>query len=436
MSRVRNADIRSELRPAARLMKLTFTASGAATFEKYDRQCVKKYRGKWKSRNTIAEEKAIVREDGTILRLLVVRCEEGTRAEATGLLWLHDGGFAFGVPEQESLLVDMFCGDGSCVAVLPDYTKSTESPYPYALEDCHKALLWMKNNAEELGINRSQLFVGGSGAGGGLTAALCLRARDVRDVNIAFQMPISPMLDDRMESESARDNNAPVWDSRKNRAAWDLYLQDMNEEIPVYAAPGREEDVHGLPAACSIVGDLEPVKDETVLYFTRMKKAGIPVSLRVYHGCFHNFENTAVNSNVALNAHRYLVDSFRYAQHHYFAHNKVAPPPEAFAESMRQPEAEQAPAEETTASIAEQAPAEETTASIAEQAPAEETTASIAEQAPVEEAAVPIAEQAPVEEAAEPISEQALAEEVTEAAATLAHTEDVEESATGQEAAE
>jgi hypothetical protein len=281
----------------------------------------------------------------------------------------------------------------------------------------------MKNNAEELGINRSQLFVGGSGAGGGLTAALCLRARDVRDVNIAFQMPISPMLDDRMESESARDNNAPVWDSRKNRAAWDLYLQDMNEEIPVYAAPGREEDVHGLPAACSIVGDLEPVKDETVLYFTRMKKAGIPVSLRVYHGCFHNFENTAVNSNVALNAHRYLVDSFRYAQHHYFAHNKVAPPPEAFAESMRQPEAEQAPAEETTASIAEQAPVEETTASIAEQAPVEET-------------AVPIAEQAPVEEAAEPISEQALAEEVTEAAATPAHTEDVEESATGQEAAE
>lgn len=349
MSRVRNADIRSELRPAARLMKLTFTASGAATFEKYDRQCVKKYGGKWKSRHTIAEEKAIVRDDGTILRILVVRCEDGTREEATGLLWLHDGGYAFGVPEQESLLVDMFCGDGSCVAVLPDYTKSTESPYPYALEDCYKALLWMKNNADELGINRSQLFVGGSGAGGGLTAALCLRARDVRDVNIAFQMPISPMLDDRMESESARDNNAPVWDSRKNKAAWELYLQDMHEEIPVYAAPGREEDVRGLPAACSMVGDLEPVKDETVLYFTRMKKAGIPVSLRVYHGCFHGFETTAVNSNVALNAHRYLVDSFRYAQHHYFAHNKVAPPPEAYVENPAPADQEQIPLEEAAA---------------------------------------------------------------------------------------
>ena len=322
MSKVRNSDIRSELRPSAQLLKLTYTAASETAFEKYDRQCIRKYRGKWKSRNTIAEEKAIVRNDGSILRILVVRCEEEREdEEVTGLLWLHDGGFAFGVPEQESMLVDMFCGDGSCVAVLPDYMKSTESPYPSALEDCYRVLLWMKDNAAELGINRDQIFVGGCGAGGGLTAALCLRARDMRDVRIAFQMPISPMLDDRMESESAKDNNAPVWNGRKNRVAWDLYLRDMKEEIPVYAAPGRETDLKGMPPACSIVGDLEPVKDETVLYFARMKKADVPVSLRVYHGCFHSFETTAVNTNVALNAQRYLLDSFRYAQKKYFAHN-------------------------------------------------------------------------------------------------------------------
>ena len=322
MSKVRTSDIRSELRPVAQLLKLTYTASNEAAFAKYDRQCIRKYRGKWKSINTIAEEKAIVRDDGSILRILVVRSEDKESEQATGLLWLHDGGFAYGVPEQESILVDLLCGDGSCIAVLPDYTKSIEDPYPAALSDCYKVLLWMKDNAEDLGINRNQLFVGGSGSGGGLAAALCLRARDVRDVRIAFQMPISPMLDDRMESESAKDNNAPVWDSKKNRAAWDLYLKDMEEGTPVYAAPGREKNLKGMPPACGIVGDLEPVKDETVLYFARMKKEDVPVSLRVYHGCFHGFQVTAVNSNVAMNAQRYLVDSFRYAQKHYYAHNE------------------------------------------------------------------------------------------------------------------
>ena len=326
MSKVRTSDIRSELRPVAQLLKLTYTASNEAAFAKYDRQCIRKYRGKWKSINTIAEEKAIVRDDGSILRILVVRSEDKESEQATGLLWLHDGGFAYGVPEQESILVDLLCGDGSCIAVLPDYTKSIEDPYPAALSDCYKVLLWMKDNAEDLGINRNQLFVGGSGSGGGLAAALCLRARDVRDVRIAFQMPISPMLDDRMESESAKDNNAPVWDSKKNRAAWDLYLKDMEEGTPVYAAPGREKNLKGMPPACGIVGDLEPVKDETVLYFARMKKEDVPVSLRVYHGCFHGFQVTAVNSNVAMNAQRYLVDSFRYAHKHYYAHNEKPEP--------------------------------------------------------------------------------------------------------------
>ena len=323
MSKVRVSDIRSELRPSAKLLKLKVTASSGPAFERYDRQCIRKYRGKWRSFNTVAEEKAVVREDGSILRILVARSEKRDRPGATGLLWLHDGGFAYGVPEQESMLVDMICGDGSCVAILPDYTKSIESPYPAALSDCLRILKWMRDNADELGISRNQLFVGGTGAGGGLAAALCLYEREKRDVHIAFQMTVAPMLDDRMESESSVNNNAPVWDSRKNRAAWDLYLKDMQGKVPVYAAPGRETDLRGMPAALGMVGDLDPVKDETVLYFARMKKAGVPVSLRVYHGCYHSFETTAIASNVSMNAVRYLVDSFRYAQKHYFARNEV-----------------------------------------------------------------------------------------------------------------
>lgn len=339
MSKIRSTDIRSELRPAAQLLRLTQPAASESGFAKYDRRCIKKHQGKWMSSDTMAEEKAIIREDGTILRLLIVRSTkepefgEEEYADATGLLWLHSGGFAFGVPEQESLLLDSFCSDGSCVAVVPDYTKSLERPYPAALEDSYRTLLWMKENAGELGIRADQLFVGGRGAGGGLTAALCLRARDMKDVRIAFQMPLYPMLDDRMQSESAVDNNAPVWNSSMNRAAWDLYLRDIisdavaeedgaEADIPVYAAPAREKDLTGMPPACSIVGDLEVLRDETVLYFARMKQAGVPVSLRVYHGCFHGFESSVINSSVAINAQRHLLESFRYAQKHYFAPNE------------------------------------------------------------------------------------------------------------------
>lgn len=48
------------------------------------------------------------------------------------------------------------------------------------------------------------------------------------------------MLDDRLVLASAKNNNAPVWNSRVNQAAWDLYLGDLLlDKIPIYAAPGR-----------------------------------------------------------------------------------------------------------------------------------------------------------------------------------------------------
>jgi acetyl esterase/lipase len=54
-------------------------------------------------------------------------------------------------------------------------------------------------------------MIGGNSADGGLTAALSLYARDKNEGAIAFQMPLYPMLDGRLETESSRDNDAPLW---------------------------------------------------------------------------------------------------------------------------------------------------------------------------------------------------------------------------------
>ena len=77
----------------------------------------------------------------------------------------------------------------------------------------------MKARAAELGVRADQLMVGGESAGGGLCAALCIKARDTGAVNVAFQMPLYPMLDDR-ETATSRDNHGKVWNSWRIRFAW------------------------------------------------------------------------------------------------------------------------------------------------------------------------------------------------------------------------
>jgi acetyl esterase/lipase len=237
-----------------------------------------------------------------------------------GVLFLHGGGYAFGNPEGFGDVYKMLIETRECVIVAPDYRKSLDAPYPAAVNDCYSALLFMKENAAELGVREDQLIVIGQSAGGGLTAAVSLMARDRADVSIAFQLPLYPMIDDRMITESARDNDAPVWSSRHNRLGWDLYLGGLSsDDVPKYAAAARETDLSNLPPTATFVGDLDPFRDETVNYVEGLRAAGVPAAFRLFEGCYHGFDLIASKSKVGREAGDFLREQFAHAVDDCFA---------------------------------------------------------------------------------------------------------------------
>ena len=237
-----------------------------------------------------------------------------------GVLFLHGGGYALGIPEMSASEYKNLIGTRRCIVVAPDYRKSLDVPYPAAINDCYAALLWMKEHAANLGIRDDQLIVMGQSAGGGLTAAVSLMARDRGDVRIAFQMPLYPMIDDRMITESARDNNAPVWSSKHNRLAWDLYLGDLSgAEVPTYAAPARETDLTNLPPTATFVGGLDPFRDETIQYVERLRAAGVAVEFRLFERCFHGFDGIGAKTKVGREANAFVHAQFAHAVDNCFA---------------------------------------------------------------------------------------------------------------------
>ena len=133
-------------------------------------------------------------------------------------------------------------------------------------------------------------------------------------------MPLYPMLDDRMQTESACDNNAPVWDSASNAQAWQRYLGELcGGDVPSYAAPARATDYTGLPPAVTFVGDIEPFRDETIAYIDNLRNAGVPAELAVYPACDHAFDMLAPTSQVARQAGEFFIAAYRHAADHYFA---------------------------------------------------------------------------------------------------------------------
>jgi acetyl esterase/lipase len=211
----------------------------------------------------------------------------GVTQDLPVLLYCHGGGYAITVPEMSHPQIERFLRKRDCIVVAPDYRKSLDQPYPAAVDDCYDALMWIKRNACELGIKTDQIMIAGHSAGGGLTAAVSLMARDRKDVNICFQMPIYPMIDDRKIGDSACNYRAPIWDGKLNALGWNLYLKDLQDrcqEIPSYAAPSRATDYSDLPPTFTFVGDLEPFRDETIDYVENLKKAGVPVEFKLFEG--------------------------------------------------------------------------------------------------------------------------------------------------------
>ena len=253
----------------------------------------------------------------------LVLSPEELSAPAAGVLWIHGGGYISGMKEVVyiSRAVELVKSFGA-VVVSPGYRLAPFSPYPAAIDDCYAALLYMKEHAAELWVREDQLMVGGESAGGGLCAAVCIKARDTGEVNVAFQMPLYPMLDDR-DTETSRDNHGRVWNTWKNHFGWRCYLRGTDREtLPPYAAPARVENMEGLPPAYTFVSTGEPFYAETLEYIRRLKDCGIPASADVYETDMHAFDMMRPKDALSIEAARRFNESFAYAQAHYFAPQK------------------------------------------------------------------------------------------------------------------
>ncbi|NOU75808.1 alpha/beta hydrolase fold domain-containing protein [Paenibacillus sp. LMG 31458] len=231
------------------------------------------------------------------------------------LLWIHGGGYVLGHPNGEQSLCESFVKAANCIVISPDYRLAPEHPFPAAIEDCYTALKWIIGAAEEWNIDLSRIAIGGGSAGGGLTAALALLARDRGGPSICFQMPLYPMIDDRNMTPSSHEITDPaVWNRENNLAAWKMYLgEHADGDISPYAAPMRTESLTGLPPTYTCVGQLDPFRDETIEYVARLAQAGVDVEFQLYPGCYHAFEHVVPNAEISQRARNGYLDALARA---------------------------------------------------------------------------------------------------------------------------
>ncbi|MBD0022208.1 alpha/beta hydrolase fold domain-containing protein [Gordonia pseudamarae] len=227
---------------------------------------------------------------GGPIPLRIYRPPTAPGSGAPALVWFHGGGMIMGSLDSFDRLARDVAAATGAVVVNVDYRLAPEHRYPAGHDDAYAALCWVNRHADQIGVDRARIGVGGDSAGGGLAAATALRSRDEHGPNICQQIMFYPGLERPVDRPSMRrfGNSAFL---TVDDITWmkNLYLGDDPALDDEYGSPALATDLAGLPPAIVVTGFADPLRDGVEEYGRRLQDAGVPTAILRYPGVGHGF---------------------------------------------------------------------------------------------------------------------------------------------------
>lgn len=199
------------------------------------------------------------------------------------VLYLHGGGYVSCSPATHRPITAALARlTGSRVFGL-DYRVAPEHRFPAALDDAVAAYQWLL----EQGVTADSIAVAGDSAGGGLTLALLLRAKDVGLPLPACAVCFSAWTDLAGTGASVRLNDGRCAMFRTENIAEfaGVYLGGRSP-FEAYASPAHA-DLSGLPPLLLQVGSTELLSDDSQLVHDKIQEANGVSRMEIYEDVFH-----------------------------------------------------------------------------------------------------------------------------------------------------
>jgi acetyl esterase/lipase len=205
------------------------------------------------------------------------------------IIYAHGGGFMQGsLPSWDAMLRELVRQSG-VAALSVDYKLSPEHRFPVAFEEIVAVIRLAAREGTEFGIDPKRLAVGGDSAGANLALAAAVALRDGGERALGFMLLIYGCFSTDTESQSwQRFGRGAGLSQTQMRWIWETYLEQPEQQRDWRAAPILA-NLADLPAAHLIVGNLDPLLDDSHRLADALTRAGVPCELKVYDGLNHGF---------------------------------------------------------------------------------------------------------------------------------------------------
>jgi acetyl esterase len=239
----------------------------------------------------IDESEKKITQDGYSVKLTIVR-PEGNKNKLPVFIFTHGGGWVLGnYPTHKRLVRDLVVAS-ECAAVFVHYTLSPEAHYPQAINEIYAAARWVSEHGDEINVDGKNMAAVGNSAGGNMTTALCMMAKDKGGPGIKLQILMWPATDASFTEDSYKQfGQQRFLTTPLMKWSWDRYIKDELQRKEKYASPLQAslEELKDLPPALIQVAENDILRDEGEAYGRKLEQAGVNVLSVRYNGMIHDF---------------------------------------------------------------------------------------------------------------------------------------------------
>ncbi|TNE51900.1 MAG: alpha/beta hydrolase [Deltaproteobacteria bacterium] len=197
------------------------------------------------------------------------------------LLYLHGGGFVFGVTPPHLEFMGYLAKHIGLPILMVDYRVAPDDPFPAALDDCVAAYQWLL----EQNYSARQIVIAGDSAGGNLVITSMMKLRENGIPLPAAAACLSPVGDLAVADDHPERNNDPLLHPKAMKHFRKSYVANKDPRNPLLSPVYGS--FAGLPPLLIHAGEDEILRDDALRLHELANEQGVDAQVKIYPRMWH-----------------------------------------------------------------------------------------------------------------------------------------------------
>ncbi len=239
-------------------------------------------------RVALVQTRSIPTSQGSIRVRVVVPARD--REPRPAIVWFHGGGFVLGDLSTAEPTARSLALRTGAVVICVEYRKAPEHSLDDAYQDGLDALRWVRTNAASLSADPDRIAVGGDSAGGNIAAVVAQEYQASAERGLAAQLLVYPAVAQVSDPFPSKRENLDGGALDRKAIRWfETHIAGSQTPGSARYAPLGTKDLSALPATVIITAGFDPLRDEGLAYYDRLRQARVPATLLHYPDEIHGF---------------------------------------------------------------------------------------------------------------------------------------------------